>query len=107
MIYPLMNWIDVFYYFGWFALAPGLIVGVWAIAVGPTTLDRVVAFDLLTITVVALMILISVREGTADYVELIIIVTALAFFSTVAFFYYISQLPVIENKSEAKEGDER
>lgn len=102
-----MNWIDIFYYLGWLALVPGLVVAVWRIAAGPTTLDRMVSFDLLTITVVALMILMSVREGTTDYVELIIIVTALGFFSTVAYFYYLSQSPVGESEPEAGEGDQR
>jgi len=101
-----MNWLDLFYYVGWLLFAPGLLIGVWRVAVGPTTLDRMVAFDLLTITVVALMILVSVREGTADYVELIIIVAALGFFSTVAYFYYLAQLPAVEGElSDEEEND--
>jgi multisubunit Na+/H+ antiporter MnhF subunit len=101
-----MNWNDILYYLGWLILSPGLIIGVWRIALGPTTLDRMVGFDLLTITVVGLIILVSVREGTGDYVELIIIATALSFFSTVAFFYYLSHLPATEGELQAeKEND--
>jgi multicomponent Na+:H+ antiporter subunit F len=91
-----MNWNDFLYYLGWVALTPGLAVGFWRIVVGPTTLDRMVGFDLLTITVVGLMILYSVHEGTDAFVELIIIATALTFFSTVAFFYYLSHLPATD-----------
>jgi multicomponent K+:H+ antiporter subunit F len=101
-----MNWTDLLYYLGWLAFAPGLLIGVWRIAAGPTTLDRMVAFDLLTITVVALMILVSVREQTADYVELIMIVAALGFFSTVAYFYYLAQLPAVDGElSDDEEND--
>ena len=101
-----MNWTDLLYYFGWLVFLPGLIVGTWRIACGPTTLDRMLGFDLLTITVVALMIIFSIREGTAEYVELIIIATALSFFSTVAFFYYLSQLPAAEGELLAREGND-
>lgn len=98
-----MNLTDILYYLGWLALLPGLVIGVWRIAVGPTTLDRMVGFDLLTITVLALMVILSVREGSADYMELIIIVAALGFFSTVAYFYYLAQLPAVEGELTTKE----
>ena len=102
-----MTWIDIFYFLGWLIFAPGLIVGIWRIAVGPTTLDRMVGFDLLTITVVALMILFSVREGTGEYLELIIIVTALSFFSTVAYFYYLSQIPATDEELAAERAEKK
>ena len=101
-----MNWTDLLYYLGWLVFIPGIVIGVWRIAVGPTTLDRMVGFDLLTITVVAVMIVFSVRERTTDYMELIIIVTALSFFSTVAFYYYLAQLPATEGElTDEKEND--
>ena len=101
-----MNWMDIIYYAGWAVCAPGLLIGLWRIAVGPTTLDRMVAFDLLTITVTALMIVFSIVERTTDYVELIIIVTALSFFSTVAYYYYLAQLPATEGELDAGEGND-
>lgn len=101
-----MNFTEILLYLGWLFLSPGLIVGIWRIAVGPTTLDRMVGFDLLTITVVALMILLSVYAGTGDYLELIIIATALSFFSTVAFFYYLSQIPATDSELSVKEGND-
>lgn len=101
-----MNWTEFLYYAGWVALTPCLIAAIWRIAVGPTTLDRMIGFDLLTISVVALMIVFSVHEGTGEYLELIIIVTALGFFSTVAYFYYLAQLPAEEGElAPVKEED--
>jgi|GEM_PF-201142 Multisubunit Na+/H+ antiporter, MnhF subunit len=98
-----MNWTDIFFYLGWAFFLPGLAISVWRIGKGPTTLDRMLGIDLLTVTVVALMILVSLREGTTDYVELIIIVAALGFFSTVAYYYYLSQLPAVEGELGEKE----
>lgn len=101
-----MNWTDILYFLGWAVLTPGLVVALWRIAVGPTTLDRILGLDLLTITTVALMIVESVRQGTGEFLELILIVTALGFFTTVAFFYYLSHLPAAEGGLKAGEGND-
>jgi multisubunit Na+/H+ antiporter MnhF subunit len=68
-----------------------LACGCWRLAVGPTTLDRMLGLDSATVSVVALTALFSMRENSAEYVELILILTALGFFSTVCFYYYLSQ----------------
>lgn len=99
-----MDHIEILYYLGWLAFIPGLIAGVLRIAKGPTLLDRMLGMDLLTITTVALMIVYSYHKRTADFVELIMIVTALGFFATVAFFYYLSHLPA--TYEELKPGKE-
>lgn len=88
-----MDWIEFCYYLGWCAFIPGLAVGIWRVAVGPTVLDRMLGLDLLTVTTVALMIVYSIHHRTSDFVELILIITALGFFTTVAFFYYLCHLP--------------
>jgi multicomponent Na+:H+ antiporter subunit F len=68
-----------------------LAAGCWRILRGPTTLDRVVGLDTLTVAIVGLTALFSIRANTAEYVELILVVTALGFFTTVCFYYYLSQ----------------
>lgn len=68
-----------------------LFAGCVRILRGPTTLDRVVGFDTFVVAVVAMTALFSIRERTAEYVELILVVTALGFFSTVCFYYYLAQ----------------
>lgn len=98
-----MNWTELLYYFAWLVFAPGLVVSLWRIVKGPTTLDRMLGLDLLTITTVALMIVYSIHEGTGDFIELILIVTALGFFTTVAFFYYLSHLPATEGELQDRE----
>ncbi len=100
-----MSFVELLYYVGWAGCIPGLIVGVWRIGKGPTMLDRMLGLDLLTITSVALMIVYSIHHHTEDFVELILIVMALGFFTTVAFFYYLSHLPSSYEGLSAKEED--
>lgn len=101
-----MHWTDILHYLGWLAFVPGLFVSVRRISSGPTTLDRLLGFDLLTITLVALMIVQSIHADTDVFMELILIVTALGFFTTVAFFYYLSHLPATNEKlNKGEEND--
>lgn len=98
-----MNWTELFYYVSWLVFVPGLAVSLWRIVKGPTTLDRMLGIDLLTISTLALMTVYSIHERTGDFIELILIVTALGFFTTVAFFYYLSHLPATEGELHARE----
>ncbi len=98
-----MNFTELLYYVAWAVFVLGLAVALWRIVKGPTTLDRMLGIDLLTITTVALMIVYSIHERTGDFIELILIVTALGFFTTVAFFYYLSHLPATEGELTARE----
>lgn len=86
-----MSLLDLFYYIGWALLLLVGVAGGWRILAGPTTLDRMVGFDVLMVSTTAVIGLFSIHSGTGEYMELILIVTALSFFSTVAFYYYLSQ----------------
>jgi multicomponent K+:H+ antiporter subunit F len=101
-----MSITEILYYFGWAAFIPGLAVSMYRIAKGPTMLDRMLGLDLLTITSVALMIVYSIHHRTRNFMELILIVTALGFFTTVAFFYYLSHLPSTYEGLTARKEDE-
>jgi multicomponent K+:H+ antiporter subunit F len=86
-----MNLAEIAYAIGWIVLLFVCAAGFWRIAKGPTTLDRMVGFDAVMIAMVALIVLFSIHEGTGEYLELVIVVTALGFFGTVSYFYYLSQ----------------
>ena len=62
--------------------------GLVRLKLGPSLLDRVLAFDLIATCVVAMVVLISVKNQTPMYLEAILIVSLLGFFTTVAFVYY-------------------
>jgi multicomponent Na+:H+ antiporter subunit F len=65
-------------------LALAILVGVYRLFKGPTVVDRIIAFDLIVLTVVAFTALLSIFERTAHFVELILIISLLGFFGTVA-----------------------
>lgn len=83
--------LDIAYYAGWAVAFAVAVAGVYRIAAGPSTLDRLVGFDTLTAAVVAMIVIVSIHRHTADYMELILIITGLGFFTTVAFYYYLCQ----------------
>ena len=56
---------------------------------GPSVLDRILAFDLIATCVVGMVVLLSVKWNTPMYLEAILIVSLLGFFTTVAFVFYL------------------
>lgn len=65
-------------------LAIAILIGFYRLFVGPRTVDRIIAFDLIVLTVVAFTALLSIEEDTRHFVELILVVSLLGFFGTVA-----------------------
>lgn len=83
------------------ALASGILTlailcGLVRLARGPTVIDRIVAFDLITTATVGMIVLLAMRWQTALYLELILIFSLLGFFGTVAFVYYLSRTQDLE-----------
>ena len=72
---------------------------------GPTTLDRILAFDGIVISTVAMMVLFSIYWRTAQFIELIVIIASLGFLTTVAFYYFLSRQPPTESLGGAKTGN--
>ncbi len=56
---------------------------------GPSVIDRILAFDLIATCVVGMVVLLSVKWNTPMYLESILIVSLLGFFTTVAFVFYL------------------
>ncbi len=73
------------------ALALALGCAAWRIARGPTLLDRILAFDVLTVAATALLVVQSIRWHTTDYMGLILIYTVLGFSTSMAFVAYLSR----------------
>lgn len=78
---------------GMVALAVAVVCGLWRVARGPTTLDRILAFDALVVFAAGFLALASVRWETPHLLELVLVIAALGFFTTVALFYYLNHLP--------------
>ena len=87
-------------------LAFGLLVvsalaGVWRMARGPTIVDRLLAFDAVVLCAVGLTALLSDYWNTPHFLELILIVSSLGFFGTVAFAAYLQRA---EARTETRGG---
>ncbi len=65
----------------------------WA---GPTAQDRVLALDTLWMCAMVLTLLLGMRDGTAMYFELALLIALLGFVSTVALAKFLMRGEVIE-----------
>lgn len=72
-------------------LTLAIVLALIRIARGPTVLDRILAFDLIATCAVGIIVLLSMKWHTADYLELILIYTLLGFSGTVAFAFYLQR----------------
>jgi multicomponent K+:H+ antiporter subunit F len=68
----------------------------WRLWRGPEATDRVLALDTLYVNVVALVILLGMRQGTDLYFEAAMLIALLGFVGTVALARYLSRGDVIE-----------
>lgn len=68
----------------------------WRLLLGPTATDRVLALDTLYINVVAFVVLLGLRQGTALYFEAALLIALLGFVGTVALGRYLQRGDVIE-----------
>jgi multisubunit Na+/H+ antiporter MnhF subunit len=72
-------------------LCLAVLIGFYRLVKGPTVVDRIIAFDLIVLTVVAYTALLSVEEATPHFVELILVISLLGFFGTIALVKAMSQ----------------
>ncbi|MEM6886126.1 MAG: monovalent cation/H+ antiporter complex subunit F [Verrucomicrobiota bacterium] len=84
----------------------GILAGLFRMAVGPTILDRILAFDMVAISAVALMGILSIRWHTELFLELILIFSLLGFFGTVALVFYLQKTYPAYPADEPEQEDE-
>lgn len=80
----------------------------WRILRGPTTLDRLVGLDSMVVAMVTVAALFSLQTRAMDFLEFILLITAIGFFTTVLFYYYLAQPKgrAAEDFNEEQEGQE-
>jgi len=75
---------------------------------GPSILDRIIAFDLVAISIVGMMVLLSVWWRTHLFVEIMLIFSLLGFVGTVAFVCYLHNDPAkLKTKHRGKRAEEK
>lgn len=72
-------------------ISTGIAMGFVRMLRGPTFVDRILAFDMVVISLVGLIIVLSVHWRTEFFVELILILSCLGFFGTVSLMYYLDR----------------
>lgn len=76
---------------GNFAVVVAILLGLYRMMRGPTVVDRILAFDTTAISLIALVVLLSLTWNTEVYLELILIISLLGFFGTVALVVYLER----------------
>ena len=87
-------------YIGFLGLTTAILLALWRMARGPSVVDRILAFDAVTVCVVGLIVLLSIKWGSSFFLELILVVSLLGFMSGVAFVFYLEQTMDVNSSSQ-------
>ncbi len=74
----------------------------WRLARGPTSADRVIALDLLSMLVIAFLVAVSIAARETSYLDVAIAYACIAFLGTIALARFI--LRVWQRKSDRNQG---
>ncbi len=81
----------------------GLIAASIRLVLGPSSADRIVALDLITVQLVAIAALLALTTGESTYLDVCIALALVGFLATVAFARYVERRPVeLEELEEGK-----
>jgi multicomponent Na+:H+ antiporter subunit F len=70
-------------------LLVSMALALWRLAKGPTSADRVIALDLISILVIAFLVAVSIHTGETTYLDVAIAYTCIAFLGTIALARFI------------------
>lgn len=73
-----------------------ILLTLFRLARGPTSGDRILAVDTLTINVIALIVVFGVSEATATYFEAALLLAMVAFVGTVAYCKFLLRGDIVE-----------
>lgn len=89
-----------------YLLVAATLFGFYRLAKGPTVVDRILAFDAVVMCSVGQVVLLSRMWESPLYLDLILIISSLGFFGTVALVFYLQRaLPDRPSATEQEEGD--
>ncbi|MDP1616818.1 K+/H+ antiporter subunit F [Phenylobacterium sp.] len=71
-------------------------MNLWRLARGPTTADRILALDTLTINAIALIVLMQIQQGSAVYFEAALLLAMVGFVGTVAYCKFLLRGDIVE-----------
>lgn len=82
--------------FGFGCLGIALMLNLWRLAFGPTTVDRVLALDTMVINSIALIMLYGILQATTVYFEAALLFAMVGFISSVAYCKFVLRGDIIE-----------
>jgi multicomponent K+:H+ antiporter subunit F len=82
--------------FALLAVGAALLGCAWRLLRGPSLPDRVLALDTMYVNIVALVVLLGLRQGTKLFFEAAVLIALLGFVATVALARYLVRGDVIE-----------
>ena len=88
-----------------YILLVATLLGFYRLAQGPTVVDRILAFDSVVLCCVGLIALLSRIWETPIFLELILIVSSLGFFGTIAFVAYLRRMMPDNPQNESDESN--
>ncbi len=86
---------------GLFILTLSIILVIYRLVRGPKSADRIIALDLLSVLVVALVAIYAIISRTAVYLDVAIAYALVAFLGTVAFARYLERSVDCRKKNAA------
>jgi multicomponent Na+:H+ antiporter subunit F len=78
----------------------------WRLARGPSTADRVIAMDLLSVLVVAFLVAFSIFARETSYLDVAIAYSCIAFLGTIALARFILRTARKQNQMHGKPDDD-
>lgn len=78
-----------------------IVVALFRIIKGPSMPDRVVALDMIGVTLLSMIAIVSIILKTKAFLETILILGILSFIGTIAFSKYLERSKIIERKSDS------
>lgn len=78
------------------AVGLALLLCLWRLLRGPEATDRVLALDTMYVNVVALVVLMGLRDGSRLFFEAALLIALLGFAGTVALARYLSRGDIVE-----------
>ena len=83
-----IGFLDLCVYIGFVMVMAALVVGFIRLALGPSLADRVVALDMMTITIIVFCGLYAIYTGDASFLDVAIVLALIGFLATVALARY-------------------
>ncbi len=81
---------------GFACLGLAILLVLYRLLIGPSSADRILALDTLTINAIALIVLFGVAQGTALYFEAALLLATVGFVGTVAYCRFLLRGDIVE-----------